>query len=459
MRDPANSNETVEYRMILVTPEDRRPCVLEGIDGHHHLPRVRVMRGQRIAEQLQRAFRTHLGLSIFVIDFSSESRDGTCCAIAQFLSPNMGTSLSPLSWNALGSDDIAHEERSWVEGVLSESFPRSVGSVGWIDEAKAWAQSVVGEGIALSHDIDQFNAGLGFSLVRFQSEDGRAYWLKATGVPNVHEACITRLLRDLCGGYVPTVLAIREDWNAWLMPDDGPTLLPASDDAMPSLSFLRKAAESMAVLQMKTCGSTSDLLRAGAFDQRLEALEYHLDDLFDYVESAMAQQTSTRVAPLDGARTGELRGMCASVVQRLRKLNLPDAIVHGDLNRGNILEQEDHCQFLDWAEAYVGCPLIAFHNLARLHNANCDARNGQESIQVLRSAYRDAWQSACDPSFIDQGYAYAPMLTILSALYGRGDWLHAPDRDAPHRQSYARCLARHMDRAARSPEFAEVICA
>jgi len=51
-----------------------------------------------------------------------------------------------------------------------------------------------------------------------------------------------------------------------------------------------------------------------------------------------------------------------------------------------------------------------------------------------------------------------PILAAASTLYGRGDWLHSPRRNDPRRQSYARSLARHMDRAAREPRLLEALC-
>ena len=51
-----------------------------------------------------------------------------------------------------------------------------------------------------------------------------------------------------------------------------------------------------------------------------------------------------------------------------------------------------------------------------------------------------------------------PILAAASTLYGRGDWLTSPRRDDQCRQSYARSLARHMDRAAREPSLVEALC-
>jgi hypothetical protein len=50
------------------------------------------------------------------------------------------------------------------------------------------------------------------------------------------------------------------------------------------------------------------------------------------------------------------------------------------------------------------------------------------------------------------------LLSILSSLYGRGDWFDSPDRYDPRRLSYSRSLARHMDRVVQTPGLQEVLC-
>jgi len=50
------------------------------------------------------------------------------------------------------------------------------------------------------------------------------------------------------------------------------------------------------------------------------------------------------------------------------------------------------------------------------------------------------------------------LLSIFAYLYGRGDWLKDTSKVTPQFESYARSLARHMDRAAQSPQLREALC-
>jgi hypothetical protein len=207
----------------------------------------------------------------------------------------------------------------------------------------------------------------------------------------------------------------------------------------------------MAKLQMKTQGHNLDLINAGAFDQGLQVFENHAAELFDYLEEAMGLQTSTKAPRLEKKRIQELRAIFAEVCQRVEHLDICETIVHGDMNRGNILTGVGHCQFVDWSEAYLGHPLVTLQHLLQLNKVeNSEIRDFINML--LKRRYLD------DPEAFDEGFVYMPVLAVASTLYGRGDWLNSSQRNDPRRQSYARSLARHMDRAARKPELLEALC-
>jgi hypothetical protein len=171
----------------------------------------------------------------------------------------------------------------------------------------------------------------------------------------------------------------------------------------------------------------------------------------------MSVQTSTKVPRLEGQRIRELRTTFDEVCQCVAGLCLPETIVHGDINPGNIVTGVGHCQFIDWCETYLGNPLITLQHLLSLNKLeNLEIR---EFInRLLRQKYRDVWATKYDPQWFEKGFVYMPLMAIASTLYGRGNWLNSPERNDPRRQSYARALARCMDRAARKPELLEALC-
>jgi len=171
----------------------------------------------------------------------------------------------------------------------------------------------------------------------------------------------------------------------------------------------------------------------------------------------MSLQTSTKVSRLEKKRIREIHTIFDEVCQRMEDLGIGESIVHGDLNCGNIVIGVGHCQFIDWSEAYFGNPLISLQHLLLLNTAgSADLRD--LSNQILKERYLEAWMDRCDPDALREGFVYMPMLAIGSALYGRGDWLRSPTRSDSRHQSYARSLARHMDRAAQETQLTEALC-
>jgi hypothetical protein len=150
------------------------------------------------------------------------------------------------------------------------------------------------------------------------------------------------------------------------------------------------------------------------------------------------------------SRLQEVHRVVGKVYGRLERLDIPATIMHGDINRGNMLFAAHRCQFTDWSDGYIGFPLITLEHLLLLNRIeNPSFRDAVN--RTLRDAYRLALTSLCDPKQLEQGMICSPLLAAVSALYGRGDWLHTDARNDRRRLRYARCMARHIDLAAQDP--------
>ncbi|WP_169305995.1 MULTISPECIES: phosphotransferase [Acidobacterium] len=328
---------------------------------------------------------------------------------------------------------------------------------GWIGDGIRWLESVTGIRVAEQNPYEQYNAGHGFTLIRFQMEDGSAYWLKATSGQNARELPVTLALSQLCGRYLPQVIDYRPDWNAWLSREEAVCLETWPEDCNEAQQILCRAVDALAAIQVSTIGSANTLFRAGASDQRPMTLAAGAESFFCYLEEAMGHQTSRKVPRISSARLGELRRLVEDSCARLDALNFPVTVVHGDMNLGNLLIGPEHCQITDWAEAYVGFPLCTLEHLLLLHPYSDPVRQRNEH-HALKERYRCLLLAGYDAVQIDEAFVLAPLIAAFSALYGRGTWLTSPARDDPKRQSYARMLARHMDRAARKPAFLGTRC-
>lgn len=362
----AISIDTNEYRVFLVDPGSRGLCVLER-GNEYRLIRVTVAQRTRLARQLQEALRNTWGLTVIILDWLT-TEDGTSpCALAELLHGELPAEFSGIQPEQLPNDELSERERALLLAILDGDTTSPFGGIGWIDEAIAWVETATGRRVSSKADMKQYNAGEGFSLVRLRMEGGCDYWLKATGVPNVHERRVTSLLSKLCRGYVPEVVAERPTWNAWLMRDDGDHIAALPREASGFMRLLESAVQSLAELQMRTVGSELDLLEAGAADHRTRVLRTEAETIFAYIDEAMGFQTSTKVPRIETKRLRELQNIFEDVCSYMGGLGLPDTVLHADMNLGNILVADERCVFIDWCEAYVGNPLVTFEHLLLLN--------------------------------------------------------------------------------------------
>lgn len=450
--------ETVEYMVALVMPDSRKVLAIPDLDGYR-LPTVDIATWSRPAEQLQQTIKATWGISGIVLDLLQSLDRSQACVVVEVLVLNRASELHPIEVSELYISALEEQWREQLTSVLAggRRSGAAFSQIGWIDEAILWLESETGTKLSSRHEIDQYNAGDGFSLLRFHTQNGRDYWMKATGVPNAHEPEITRVLSDLSGDYLPEFISSKPEWNAWLMGGEGTALSEWPQEPFQLFTLLESAVESMARLQLRTQGHGLTLLNAGAFDQGMQSFLRRSPEVFDYLQESMSLQTSTRAHKLGKRRLLEMRAIFDQTCERMESLGVSESIVHGDLNTGNILTGTGHCQFIDWCEAYLGNPLVSLQHLLLLN------RVGSEELrsfinEILKNRYLDVWAGCCDPEQLREGFVYAPMLAIASTLYGRGDWLDSPLRHDSRRRSYARSLARYMDRASREPAFVEALC-
>lgn len=445
---------TTEYRVVLVQPESHGVLALASA-GSYRLPRVRIPSNSRPAQQLQKAIKAIWGVRAFILDICVATHGASSCALAELLSPGSSSELEEVALNRIMSSELTSEERHDCELLLESESTPPVARIGWIDEALGWVASVTGRRFPTNNEIEQVNGGRAFTLVRFHTEGGDC-WLKATGEPNAHELAVTASLSRMCGEYLPEFVDSRLDWNAWLMSGQAVAISELPSEPLALFNLLDDAIESMAELQMRTVGRDQDLLEAGAFDHRLHALLAHSGEIFAFVEEAMSLQTSTRARRIEKTRLREITEIFEMICERLQVLDLPDTVVHGDMNPANILTGSEHCRFIDWCETYVGNPLITFEHLLLL-NRGAPPGHRESNAHKLKDRYRAKVSKICDPQAIEEGFLYSPVLAAYSALHGRSGWISTPIRNDPRRQAYVRTLARHIDLLSRDPQLLDAL--
>ena len=438
------AEDEVSYRAVVIS-SDAQSFLLNPRSECGGLPQIAIPKWTRPAEQIQAAFARDWELEVVVLDFLIQSGRQAPCVVVQILTPFPSDRFEFASLDRFSEAVLTDSERKTVQSICKgDSGDRGPFSrAGWIAEAVQWINEATNDQVQLSGTFRQRNASGTFALIQFQRSPGKPLWFKATGEPNRHEFDVTLALSTLAPTHLPPLVAARRDWNAWLMEDAGEPLGHRAD-----ATVFTRAIVSMAELQKATIPHTALLVGAGAFHQSTAVVREHVGEMIEYLRFAMKHQTSTKVAPLREDRLREIETALVDACTALEELNIPETIVHGDLNRSNILLGEESIVFTDWCEGYVANAFVAPQHLLALYSETENSLNTDQNI--LAHAYKQRWLGLLTAEQIDRGFALAPLVAVASYLYGRGDWLRSPRRFEPSVQSYARSLSRHMNRAAHS---------
>jgi hypothetical protein len=452
-----NIKETQElYKLLLVDPK-RSVALLTSSKSELTLPLVSIPRYGRPAEHIVSELKAQFQLEAIVIDWVDCGGSEPLYALVEVRTTH-GTTfpdvLLPVALDSLQPGLIPEalgamlETALGTDGVADGPFSR----FGWIDEVEEWARvGIRSEDPITFTRADQVNASASFSLVRFEAADGRAFWFKAVGAPNTREFFITSFLVKHCPEYLPSVIGMRSDWNAWIMKEAGSSLHRSTD-----LLDFERVVRRLAEIQKILLGRSSELLEAQCSDHRSETLAAHVDEIFDYLVEVMALQETTKVPRLSEGRLQVIRRLVGEACVALRAADIPDTLMHSDISPGSILADGSNYVFTDWCEANVGNPFITFEQLC----AHVLRKTSHPDLWTnrLRHIYKSSWSEVLTDRQIEIGFGLTPLVSVFSYLYGRGGWLQSDRRYDTAFQSYARSLARHMDKAAEKSTFLEALC-
>jgi hypothetical protein len=447
-RDAANA-----YRLI-VTRRDASEILLLPMGAGWALPQVETF-PRRLAEQLTAEVQRAWGLETYCLlapsaamgDPNGETRYALMESVGHDDKLPAGSGWMPCSVASRYCDSpdarAINQSLTELDSLMKSQNGGPFGRLGWLRELFRWAQEqVASRGVRLTGRFQQLNASPTFSLLRLETGDG-AIWFKATGEPNAHELSVTLALSQHFPRHLPQILGVRRDWNGWLSAEAAGTSL----DEIAEISAWQRAAEELAKLQIESIGRASELLEDVQLkDLRLAKLADRIDPFVAKMGELMAAQEKPTPAPLVESELATLAQGLKESRALLESFGLPDSLGHLDFNPGNILVGEDHCVFLDWAEACVTNPLVTFEYL-REHLM----RSGTEepgTRERLTDAYLHPWRSLCSPDDLRRAAAVSPLVAVF-AYAAANDWWRAPHlaRD-PKREGYFRSLTRRMYREA-----------
>lgn len=438
------------YRIFLLRKNGSELLVVGQLPPYS-LPCVEIPSWERVAENLTAAVMKRYGVSavcLFTPEPSAVTTDADQ-ARYQVMEIRKTAMDAPeetrwLPLDSISDQSLAHEPdllatndmlRQMAEFERDEALG-PFGRPGWINALFSWVQyKIEPYGLRLTGECQQLNASPTFALLRLET-NRQAVWFKAVGEPNLREFPISLTLSRIFPGLVPTVIASHPIWRGWLTTEfTGWTL-----DESPDTRAWERAAQTLAGLQIASIGKSDQLLEAGCRDFRAASLLALVDPFINMMSDFMQRQRKT---PPRVLTTSELRTLGAQIkatLSELEELEIPDTLGHLDLNLGNILCSADQCVFLDWAEAYVGPPVLTLEYL-REHLTRLPRERVSLGAEALK-AYATKWHEILSPETVSRAMELAPVLAVFAYATGISAWQEPSVLQEPRTISYLRSLTR-----------------
>lgn len=432
----------------IVTRRNDAEVLLLRWPGYLNIPVFDIPQRQRVAPHLLPAIRARLGVSAvcrFSLPLTSSDLGGRCVVLEALgeepiPEPAAWIRMQDIEWNRI--EPAVVREILWT--ALAKATAYDTGQVagpfaraGWLEDVLSWVRSrLANHGTELRGTWTQYNMGPGFSLIRLDTDKG-GIWFKAVSERNLREFSITRRLAELDLPHVSPLLAVSEDWHAWLMPEAEGAFL---DERAPE-TLWKASARCLAELQIASVSHSQNLIGAGCQDLRTTILKDTVEPFLSGIASLIQRQPVIPPRRLD---TSDLRLIERSVIaacQELEVLGIPDTLGHSDLNSCNVLVGSGGSVFLDWMQGHVGNPLITFEYLSALRRRLVP---GGAVDRVLRDEYLSAWRCYCPDPKLEQALRLIPLLAPFAYGLTLLDFHTSVDHVRPELAALLRSLARRM---------------
>lgn len=381
--------------------------------GAPRLPRLSIPRWSRPAKQIQAEIERCWGIRAFILDIIESSSENTNIILAEVLFQfDSGDVLRKAKWvepKVLIRSGLSEEEWLLLNRFLhggNRGGPLS--RLGWIHEALNW---IGREASFTPHDevceVQQWNASSTACLLRLSSKKETSLWLKAVNPAQSAEYRITLTLASIFPDYLPRIISSHDEWGTWLMEDGGAS---AADDGLMETRAIRSMSRRLAELQGASMLHARSLLDYGCTDCRLEHVRSRIASALPLLEEAMAAQDVHGLPQLGRRRLEDVCEATEEACYRLDAIGMPDTLIHNDLQLENVIAGKTGYHFIDWDQAGIGNPFLAFEQLR--------VQLPESGIASLVSGYRSWWAGVLRPEAIDAGFALIPPIAVAVQLCG-----------------------------------------
>jgi hypothetical protein len=453
---PKLEPETVD----LVIPRNGNSEVLLRLgNGSYYLPQVEIPAQRRVAQFLTTRVREKWGVKTICLfdpiwEVGTPTNRHLNCEVLE-VRDSLWVPPPGLRWvrrSLVSSKTIesADHLRALEQSLrLADAFNSGTragpfAKAGWMDDLVAWMEPHLRPlRLSLTGSFEQLNASPFFSLIRFET-NGVPVWFKAVGEPNLREFEITKRLAESYPQYLPRVIATRPEWHGWLMLEaEG-----KRPDRNTPLDQWQRIAETLAHLQLECIGKATQFLEIGCKDVRIVTLIQRIDSFVESMNELMQAQPVEPPNRLTRSELKELESKLKYACHRTELAGVPDSLLHGDFNPGNVRVSQHSCVFLDWAEGCLGHPFFTLEYLIELL---CKTGLGHpKNQQHLRRSYARCWSEAVSPNRICEAMQFAPSVAVFSYALSSAPWenpeLLRESRVAKYLRSLTRRLYKELQR-------------
>jgi hypothetical protein len=432
------------FRIVLIEP-NMRSILMTPRGDRWALPRVSIPRWTRASCKIVHQIEVQFGSTAVILDELETPFPAGPLILAELVDVTSSKVRKDVQWRLFKEQEIdelfEHEEellRRLLDNGATGRGPFS--RLGWIEDVVQWSAHQIGVD-PRDVRVHQMNGACDSTLVHLILPDGRSYWYKASAGGLDWEYSVTQALQILIPEHVPTVIANHPEWSGWLMEDAGQSL-----DNLTSVRprLMEEVARRLAQVHVATQNSVASLIQSGCLDQRLRQLLDSTPEVLELLDRAASTAKSGRLA---AGKLPYMRGLqqrLQDILAELGSLEIPSTLVHGDLTYTNILVGPGTCIFTDWREAAVGHPLANLEQLRLL--VLHDRRLSGISSRVL-SAYEREWLHMVSADQVRHGLSLIPPISLLMYLHSRRRWFSQERLNDPEFMSFARGMARRMERA------------
>lgn len=400
-------------------------------------------------QHVQLEARAKWDLEILISGISGEHPGSESLVLAKPLRSMRNTALNKgLRWinlREVTTGDMFSVERTTLQCLRDRCLPQSgkLSSMTWIDEALEWACNQLRMHPRLHiQEVEQLTASSRTALFRVVFTGGKKYWIKA-GTRAEYER--TTLLAQWFPEYLPRIIAVQDEWNAWLMEDAGNTA-----EALFSQSgrIFQNIGRRIAELQIQSVNITDELRAAGYPDQSLGDIRRGLSCAMPVIEDAMSTQDLNDVPRLGSKRFRQIEETIAEICSQLDEVGIADGLLHNDLHFGNILVNAGKSVFTDWADAGIGHPFLVLEQLRK--ELICHSKVSRW-IADCTEAYLAAWHPTSWKTTLVGTVDLISPIAIATELCNASSDASATITNS-RQQRHIRSLTRELDGTVRSFE-------